>query len=73
MKYTAFEVARKVNEASDNRWRAAEKKAIARPRTIPTIVDEVLELNANDHLQAAGPATGFITMPDHLDSGKDLR
>ena len=69
MKYTSFEVIRKANEAIDNRWREKERKEIAKPRAIPTTADELLVLNANDHLQAIGPAAGYITMPDRPDSG----
>ena len=69
IKYTSLDIVRKVNEAADNRWRAAEKKATAMPRAIPTTVEELLVLNAKDHLQAVGPSAGYITMPDRPGSG----
>ena len=69
IKYTSLDIVRKVNGAADNRWRAAEKKATAMPRAIPTTVEELLVLNAKDHLQVVGPSAGYITMPDRPGSG----
>ena len=72
MKYTTFDFARKTNAAADEKWRGAERKTHMKPRVIPTTVDELLLLNASDHLQAVGKAVGFITMRHQLAGGIGL-
>ena len=72
IKYSTFDIARKVQSAKDNAWRAAERKASMKSRAIPTSVEELLLLNAGDHVRAVGSAFGYITMPDCHTSGIEL-
>lgn len=64
IKYESYNIIRRQNDSKARGRKEAEARARKKPVQIPTTAEELLLLNAADHLRTVGQSFGTVTMPD---------
>ena len=72
-KHESFPVAHRAAERDDDRRKKSIRKSTQTALRVPSSIDDLLLLNARDHLTARGCDFAMITMPVRTDGDIHLR